>query len=185
MSIIGSYQFAENMVRRTHIKRRNEITYWFLCSVLTLMVSSLLACSGTAETDLVLTEIEKETAVNTMLNKYKADQEGGVVGASVTQEGGTLTLILMIKRITYLENVRSTANLDWSNQGRSLGTEFVRLVKDGGSDDPTGTDIGKGQFNYTIGVYYQDPANPDKVYANPIRKIVEGKKKANSSKIKW
>ena len=128
MSIIGSYQFVENMVRRTHIKRRNEITYWFLCSVLSLMVSSLLACSGTTETDLVLTEIEKETAVNTMLNKYKADQEGGVVGASVTQEGGTLTLILMIKRITYLENVRSTANLDWSNQGRSLGTEFVRLV---------------------------------------------------------
>ena len=126
-----------------------------------------------------------EAAVNKMLDKYKADQEGGVVGASVTQEAGTLNLIIMIKRITYLENVRSTANLDWSNQGRKLGTEFVRLVKDGGTDDPTGSEIGKGQFNYTIGVYYQDPANPNKVYANPIRKIVEGKKSAKSSKIKW
>tara|TARA_B100001750_G_scaffold239014_1_gene246440 strand:+ start:293 stop:850 length:558 start_codon:yes stop_codon:yes gene_type:complete len=185
MSITGLYYWTSNMGKRTHKKTLDSIPYWFISFGFSLMILILLACGGGVETDLVIPESEKEAAVNIMLDKYKADQEGGVVGASVTQEGGTLNLIIMIKRITYLENVRSTANLDWSNQGRKLGTEFVRLVKDGGTDDPTGGEIGKGQFNYTIGVYYQDPANPNKVYANPIRKIVEGKKSAKSSKIKW
>lgn len=145
------------------------------------LLSTLIACGGGgAETDLVLSEVEKEKAKEQILSKLFSSSDHatgfGAMVATITQEGANVKLILIID---------STEAHFTKEIGRKMATEFVRVVKNAGTDEPTGTEIGKGIFNYSVGVYYDDINNPDNTFVNPIRKIVVGEKKRNSKNIKW
>ena len=65
-----------------------------------------------------------------------------VLDAAISQDGRTLSLVLI---------VGSATNKEYSKQ---LGDNFVRMVKSFSQDDPPGKTIGKGMFNYLVGVYY-------------------------------
>ena len=172
---------GKSMQEGLKLNRRFQLSPILGVLTLCLLLSTLIACGGGGtETDLVLGETEKADAIETILAKgFSSSDHAGKFGAmlaTITQEGADVKLILIID---------STEAHFTKEIGREMATEFVKVVKNAGTDEPTGTEIGKGIFNYSVGVYYDDISNPDKTYVNPIRKIVIGEKKSNSKNIKW
>ena len=82
--------------------------------------------------------------------------------AAVGQDGRKLSLVVIVD---YPVN---------KEYAREIGDNFVRLVKTFSSDDPPGKDIGRGVYDYLIGVYFP---NGDSV--------VTGAKARNSPHIRW
>ena len=82
--------------------------------------------------------------------------------AAVTQKGDQLSLVLV---------VRSATN---TQRAKTLGENFVRMTKNLGPDSPPGKEIGKGIYDYLIGVYYPNE-----------RQVVLGAKSRGAERISW
>lgn len=99
---------------------------------------------------------ERQMAVDTI------ELEADVIDAAVSQSGRKLTLALV---------VRSGMS---EGRARQLGDSFVRLVKTFGPDDSPSSEIGRGRYDYLVGVQTIDGA-----------RIATGAKDATSPRIAW
>lgn len=84
----------------------------------------------------VVTRKQKNLAIRT-IKDYSA-----VKDAAVVQEGRSLDLTITVDYATPEENARE------------LGNNFVRLLQTLGPEAMPGAVVGKGMFNYLVGVYY-------------------------------
>lgn len=84
----------------------------------------------------VVTRKQKNLAIRT-IKDYSA-----VKDAAVVQEGRNLDLSITVDYATPEENARE------------LGNNFVRLIQTLGPEAMPGAVVGKGMFNYLVGVYY-------------------------------
>ena len=84
----------------------------------------------------VVTTKQKNLAIRT-IKDYSA-----VKDAAVVQEGRNLDLSITVDYATPEENARE------------LGNNFVRLIQTLGPEAMPGAVVGKGMFNYLVGVYY-------------------------------
>lgn len=89
-------------------------------------------------------------------------EETLVQDAAISQDGDTLSLVLIVNAATNEEHART------------LGDNFVRLVKTLGPDEGPGRNIGEGNFTYIIGVY-----------APSEEEIAGGSKPASAASISW
>lgn len=84
----------------------------------------------------VVTKKQKDLAIRT-IKDYSA-----VKSAAVVQEGRNLDLTITVDYATPEENAKE------------LGNNFVRLLQTLGPEAMPGAVVGKGMFNYLVGVYY-------------------------------
>ena len=103
---------------------------------ISLCLISLLILGSTAQSAEILTKAQKSMAINTI----KGYPE--VKDAAITQEKQKLSLVLVV---TYATT---------EARGKKLGDNFVRLVKTFGPEKSPGKEIGKGEYDYLIGIYY-------------------------------
>ena len=105
--------------------------------LLTLVIGMLLlgAC-GTEQPPPSLTSEQKNLAIQ-VIKEYPEVRD-----AAVGQDGKELSLVVIVDYATSIERVKN------------LGDNFVRLVKTYGPEPSPGKEIGKGLFDYLIGVYY-------------------------------
>ena len=82
--------------------------------------------------------------------------------ASVALDGRTLSLVIIVEYAT---------NESYAKQ---LGDNFVRLVKTFSDDDPPGQKIGRGTYDYLVGVYYPNE-----------KRLVLGAKSRAADHISW
>ena len=82
--------------------------------------------------------------------------------AAVSQKGDQLSLVLIVGFATNTQ------------RAKTLGENFVRLTKSLGPDRSPGKEIGKGIFDYVIGVYYPDESQ-----------VVLGAKSRAAERISW
>ena len=82
--------------------------------------------------------------------------------AAVSQKGDQLSLVLIVGFATNTQ------------RAKTLGENFVRLTKSLGPDRSPGKEIGKGIFDYVIGVYYPDESQ-----------VVLGAKSRTAERISW
>lgn len=89
-------------------------------------------------------------------------QQPLVLDAAISQDGNTFSLVLVVNRAT--------------NQtgARQLGDNFVRMLKTFSDDDNPGREIGRGKYDYLIGVYYSDRTQ-----------VALGAKAAGATRIRW
>ena len=85
-----------------------------------------------------------------------------VMDAAITQRGDQLSLVLIVFSGTS------------SQRAKALGDNFVRVVKSLSPDASPGRDIGKGIYDYVIGVYYPNE-----------KRVAQGAKSRTSSRISW
>ena len=85
-----------------------------------------------------------------------------VMDAAITQRGDQLSLVLIVFSGTS------------SQRAKALGDNFVRVVKSLSPDASPGRDIGKGIYDYVIGVYYPNE-----------KSVAQGAKSRTSSRISW
>ena len=85
-----------------------------------------------------------------------------VLDAAVSQDGVQLSLVLVV-----------STGVD-SQRARTLGENFVRLVKSLSPDDPPGAEIGEGIYDYLIGVYYPNE-----------KKVAQGAKSRVARSVSW
>ena len=100
------------------------------------------------------------SAKGTAITAIKGNAE--VVDAAITQDGNSLSLVLI---------VRSATN---APRARELGDNFVRQVKTFSDDDSPGKEIGTGRYDYLIGVYYPNE-----------KQVVSGAKNRVAARISW
>lgn len=86
----------------------------------------------------------------------------GVLDAAVTQDGESYSLVIIVD---YATN---------EAYARQLGDNFVRMVKALGPDDPPGKQIGRGDYDYVVGVYYPNE-----------KQLVLGAKSRAADRISW
>ena len=89
-------------------------------------------------------------------------QYPGVLDAAISQRGDQMSLVLI---------VHSATN---ESSARLLGDNFVRLYKSLSDDEPPGSSIGRGKYDYLIGVYYPNE-----------KKVAQGAKSRASDRISW
>ena len=89
-------------------------------------------------------------------------QNPGVLDAAISERGNQISLVLIVHPIT--------------NEGgaRQLGDSFVRMFKSLSDDDSPGSSIGRGKYDYLIGVYYPNE-----------KRVAQGAKSRTSSRISW
>ena len=106
---------------------------------------------------LTLTESAKDLAIG-VITGYDE-----VLDAAISQDGRTLSLVVIVGCATSEE------------VAKNMGDNFVRLVKSFGPESsPSGTEIGKGDFDYLVGVYCGNE-----------RKLAQGAKVRNAPHITW
>ena len=89
-------------------------------------------------------------------------QTPGVLDAAISEQGNQVSLVLIVGPLTS------------ESRGKELGDNFVRLFKSLSDDESPGQSIGRGKYDYLIGVYYP---NKDK--------LVQGAKSRASDRISW
>ena len=89
-------------------------------------------------------------------------ENSGVVDAAINQDGKTVSLVIIVG---YATNER------WAKE---VGENFVRLVKSLSQDSQPGKMIGRGMYDYLIGVYYPDQ-----------ERMALGAKARNADRISW
>ena len=82
--------------------------------------------------------------------------------AAVSQKGDQLSLVLVVRFATNTQ------------RAKTLGENFVRLTKSLGPDSSPGKEIGKGTYDYVIGVYYPNE-----------RQVALGAKARTAERISW
>ena len=118
---------------------------------------AMAAVSCSSEPAPTLTESAKDLAISSIMGYDE------VSGAEIKQDGRDLSLVVIVGCATS-EDV-----------AKDLGDNFVRMVKSFGPESaPTGKDIGKGEFDYLVGVYC---ANENQ--------IALGAKNRSSTHINW
>ena len=81
------------------------------------------------------------SSVNSMVtSSIEANLE--VVDSAILRQGQQVSLVLI---------VRSATN---TSRARHLGENFVRMYKSMSDDDTPGSTIGRGKYDYIVGVYY-------------------------------
>lgn len=85
-----------------------------------------------------------------------------VLDAAISQEGRQISLVLIV---AYRIN---------EDRGKQLGDNFVRIVKSLSHDDSPGKDIGRGIYDYLVGVYYPNE-----------QQLVIGAKVADAMNLSW
>ena len=85
-----------------------------------------------------------------------------VLDAAIVQEGDQFSLALIVHPSTSTQ------------RAMELGENFMRIVKNLSPDTSPGRDIGRGTYDYVIGVYYPNE-----------KKVAQGAKSRVSSKISW
>jgi hypothetical protein len=106
--------------------------------------------------DDTLSEIIKQMAIGTITEYEK------VLAADIKQDGKDLTLKVFV--------AYGTSKPD----AKEMGDNFVRLIKALGPEPSPGQEIGKGTFNYLVGVFAPDG-----------KKIVMGAKARTSKSMTW
>ena len=89
-------------------------------------------------------------------------QNPGVLDAAISQQGERVSLVLIVHPITN------------ESRARQLGDNFVRLYKSLSDDEPPGRSIGRGKYDYLIGVYYPNE-----------KRVAQGAKSRSSGRISW
>ena len=89
-------------------------------------------------------------------------QYPGVLDAAISQQGDQMSLVLVVHSATNESNARL------------LGDNFVRLCKSLSDDEPPGISIGRGKYDYLIGVYYPNE-----------KKVAQGAKSRIADRITW
>ena len=89
-------------------------------------------------------------------------QNPGVLDAAISKDGNTVSLVLIVHPLTN------------KNSAKQQGDNFVRLYKSLSNDDSPGRSIGRGKYDYLIGVYYPDET-----------KVALGAKSRASDRITW
>ena len=89
-------------------------------------------------------------------------QNPGVLDAAASKDGNQVSLVLIVRPLTN----KSTA--------MQQGDNFVRLYKSLSDDESPGQSIGRGKYDYLIGIYYP---NKDK--------LAQGAKSRASDRISW
>ena len=82
--------------------------------------------------------------------------------AAISQDGKTLSLVIIVDYAT---------DPDYAQE---LGDNFVRLAKSFLKDGVPGKQIGRGRYDYLIGVYYPNE-----------RKVAQGAKAKTADRISW
>ena len=104
----------------------------------------------------IITETQKSLAIES-IKGYK-----GVIDAAIIQKGKKVTLVIIVEyRIS-------------KSYAKELGDNFLRLVKTFSKDTSPTKEIGKGIYDYLVGVY-----TPDQ------KQIVMGAKVDFARKITW
>ena len=85
-----------------------------------------------------------------------------VIDAAITQEGDAIGLVLVVG---YATN---------ESYAKELGDRFIRLCKSLSDDEPPGKAIGKGKYDYLIGIYYPNE-----------KQIALGAKSRGADRISW
>ena len=88
--------------------------------------------------------------------------EPEVLDAAVSRQGSEVSLVLI---------VRSSTN---QARGKQLGENFLRMYKSLSDDDSPGRSIGKGKYDYLVGVYYPNETT-----------LVQGAKVSFADRITW
>ena len=122
-------------------------------AIVILGTFSLIACTEPAPQ---LTESQTSQAIRSI----KGYPE--VLDAAIKQRGRYLSLVLVVPHRTK------------ESRAKQLGDNFVRLVKTFGPEERPGREIGRGQYDYLVGVY-----TPGE------KKIVLGAKVGPSPVITW
>ena len=89
-------------------------------------------------------------------------QNPGVLDAAISQQGERVSLVLIVDPLTN------------ESGARQLGDNFVRMFKSLSDDEPPGRSIGRGKYDYLIGVYYPNE-----------KKVAQGAKSRASDRISW
>lgn len=130
-----------------------------------------LACGSSSDPARPTTELQTSDNPNSLtLSESAKDLAIGVItgydevlDAAISQDGRDLSLVVIVGCATSEE------------VAKNLGDNFVRLVKTFGPElAPTGTEIGKGDFDYLVGVYCGNE-----------RKLAQGAKVRNAGNITW
>ena len=85
-----------------------------------------------------------------------------VMDAAVAQDGDDISLVLIIGFATN------------ESRAKELGENFVRITKSLMNDGAPGREIGKGKYNYLIGVYYPNE-----------KTVALGAKAKTAGQLKW
>ena len=85
-----------------------------------------------------------------------------VVDAATSKSGNSVSLVLIVRPSTS------------TTRAKQLGENFVRMYKSLSDDDPPGRSIGRGKYDYIIGVYYPNE-----------RPVARGAKARSSTQISW
>ena len=109
------------------------------------------APSGTESLSKILTVVVREI-----------EGSARVRDAAARLEGKTFSLVLIVDYATS------------EQYARVLGEDFVRLLKGLGPDDPPGREIGRGKYDYVVGVYYPNE-----------RELARGAKAKTADRISW
>ncbi len=91
------------------------------------------------------------------------EQQAGVMDAGAVVEGRTVSLVLVVQPAV------------GPALAEQLGDMFVRMSKSLVGDDAPGKEIGRGRYDYLIGVYWLGEDDP----------IVQGAKSAGATRIRW
>ena len=89
-------------------------------------------------------------------------QYPGVLDAAISKRGNQVSLVLVVHSATNESNARQ------------LGDNYVRMFKSLSDDDSPGSSIGRGKYDYLIGVYYSNE-----------KKVAQGAKSRASDRISW
>lgn len=126
---------------------------WCLGFVVLAIMLPVISCGPSAPP---LTETQKSLAIETIKDYPR------VRDAAVVQDGSDLTLAIIVDYATSEE------------YAKELGDNFVRLVKTFSEDESPHKRIGKGIYNYLVGVYYPNE-----------ELVVMGAKSSTSDHITW
>ena len=140
-------------------------------AVISILLLLIMACSGPEPTwipeptwtplglELTPTPTTHPTslAITSSIEAYPE-----VLDAATSKSGNSVSLVLI---------VRSATN---TTRARELGDNFVRMYKGLSDDDPPGRSIGRGKYDYVIGVYYPNE-----------RPVAVGAKARGSTQISW
>ncbi len=81
------------------------------------------------------------SSVNSMVkSSIEANRE--VIDSAIRRQGQQVSLVLIVRSAT------NTA------RARQLGENFLRMYKSLSDDNPPGQSIGRGKYDYIVGVYY-------------------------------
>ncbi len=150
---------GDNLKSKNKPRKLTKIELFGLVLTVILIIVYIVNTPDKTETFNEIPRITKETkgmAINVIKN-YPL-----VVDVAIKQKGRDISLVLIVDRAVSKQ------------KAKELGDNFVRLVKSFSKDKIPGKKIGRGIYNYLVGVYY-----PDEV------KLVIGAKVYTAEQITW